>query len=77
MGGGPCRLKQILDSGVAANRGFECMRNTADIAAAYTAGKATPSKELDEEFRAAAEAYAVACAKVEEELAGFLPPDEP
>lgn len=77
MGGAPCRLKQILDSGRAAQRGFECMTNTANIAAAATTGKATVSKELDAEFRSAAENYALICSKVEEELATFLPPDEP
>lgn len=75
MGGGPCRLKGILDGGVAANRGFECMRNTAAIAAAATSGAATVGPKTAEMFLVAADGYAKACADVEKELGAFLPAD--
>jgi hypothetical protein len=75
MGGNPCRLKEILDMGNAAQRAAGCMANTAFIAAAYTGGKTPISGEVDKQFVAAAEAYGKACAAVEAELAGFLPPE--
>lgn len=77
MGGGPCRLKQILDQAAAAQRAQECMRNTGLVAAAATTGKATVPPQMAADFQAAAEAYAKACAAVEGELEQYLPPDVP
>jgi len=75
MGGGPCRLKGILDQGAAADRARQCMDNTAKIAAAATGGEATVTPARAAEFQAAANAYASICGDVEKELSAFLPVD--